>query len=517
MTKLIVKKSSHTYLLSGISGFLLALSFPKFSLGFLAWFALIPFLKALRNVESPQKAAKIGFWLGIVFFGVSIHWISWISGWALLTLIPYQAAFFALAGFLLFYERYLKSFVAKILYVCCVWVCVEFFRSEIPVLSFGWNLLGYSQSNYLSIIQMASLAGAYSVGAQIIKFNFLGLLFYEEFKNKNKQKAFIFAALALLIPLILWGLSSVLALQDSKLKREEIPQLKVGLIQGNIPQDVKWSPGAREQILQIYSKLTELSSLQNPDLIIWPEASFPGYFNIDYLSAEVFNLVRKVNTPLLLGILYFKDQEHLYNSAVLIKRNGELGDRYDKMRLVPFGEYVPFQPLLSWLQPVADGLGIGNFKPGDYPTLFRIQNGELPFGALICFEDIFPELATRMANRGARFLVVITNDAWFGPTGAPYQHLQASIFRAVENGIPVLRSANTGVSAFISSRGQVLDVAKGRTGKDIFETDQKTLDIPLTVHHTLYRRGGWLYPYVLSSMLILFLPVLFKRRKREAV
>lgn len=517
MTQLLKKKSPGVYFLSGLSGFLLALSFPKFSLGFLAWISLIPFLIAVREIKSPQKAAKAGFWMGIVFFGVSIHWIAWISGWALLTLIPYQATFFSLVGFLLFYERYIKSTILRILYACCVWVFVEFLRSEIPILSFGWNLLGYSQANYSPMIQIASVVGVYSVGAQIIKFNFLGLLAYEEFKSKNKRSAFMFVALAVLIPVVLWALSSVLTFQDRKIRKEEVPQLKIGLTQGNIPQDVKWSPEAREQILQIYSKLTELSSLENPDLIIWPEASFPGYFNIDYLSSEVFNLVRKTEIPLLLGILYFKDRENLYNSALLIGHNGEIRERYDKMKLVPFGEYVPFQPFLSWLQPVADGLGIGHFKPGNHPTLFHIQNEELAFGTLICFEDIFPEIATRMANDGARFLVVITNDAWFGPTGAPYQHLQASIFRAIENGVAVVRSSNTGISAFISSRGKVLDVVRGRTGKELFETGQKTLDIPLFVHHTLYRQGGWLYPYVLSLILILFLPVVFRRRKREAV
>jgi len=180
----------------------------------------------------------------------------------------------------------------------------------------------------------------------------------------------------------------------------------------------------------------------------------------------------------------------------LINREGEIQERYDKLYLVPFGEYVPLKPIFGFLEPLAYSLGISNFQPGTEMTQFSLENGNLPFSALICFEDIFPQLARAFVRRGARFLAVMTNDAWFGVTAAPYQHLQASILRAVENGVPIVRSANTGVSAFISNKGEVLDTVTDTKGKKIFATGHKTYPLPLDFSETIYGKGGWLFPYV---------------------
>jgi apolipoprotein N-acyltransferase len=292
---------------------------------------------------------------------------------------------------------------------------------------------------------------------------------------------------------------------------------RISVVQGNIPQAVKWEAMARSQIIEIYSKLTELAAFDEPSLIIWPEAAFPGYFNRDFDAQTIQELIRKIEIPVLVGAPSWEEgdsplrsqssataqQGKAYNSAFLVGPDGEVKQRYDKQNLVPFGEYVPMQWALGWLAPYAYSMGVSDFSAGHEQTVFNILNHEVSFSVLICFEDTFPELARQFVNGGAEFLAVITNDAWFGRSGAPAQHLQASIFRAIENGVPVVRAANTGISAFISNRGEVLDQIKDAKGESLFVTGHKTAALPVDVKPTLHNKAGWLFPYVASACFVI--------------
>jgi apolipoprotein N-acyltransferase len=290
--------------------------------------------------------------------------------------------------------------------------------------------------------------------------------------------------------------------------------LRVSVVQGNIPQSVKWELMAKEKILEIYEKLTQLAALEQPDLILWPEAAFPGYFNRDLQAERISRLAREIQTPLLIGGLEWESEKESYNSAYFLKKDGASSQRYDKLRLVPFGEYIPLKFIFGWLTPVANALGISDFSAGATPVVFRWAREDWPFGVLICFEDFFSDLARDLADRGAKFLVVITNDAWFGKTGAPFQHLQASIFRAIENGVPVVRAANTGVSAFVSLQGRVLATVKDARGEELFVMGQKTLDLPLLTNRTLFRRGGFLFPYFAIALFLIMSIWVIRRNKR---
>jgi apolipoprotein N-acyltransferase len=259
---------------------------------------------------------------------------------------------------------------------------------------------------------------------------------------------------------------------------------------------------AKEKILEIHEKLTRLAALEQTDLIIWPEAAFPGYFNRDLQAERISRLAKEIQTPLLLGGLEWESENESYNSAYFLKKDGASGQRYDKLRLVPFGEYIPLKSIFGGLKPIADALGISDFKAGTAPVIVRWAREDWPFGVLICFEDVFSDLARDLADRDAKFLVVITNDAWFGKTGAPFQHLQASIFRAIENGVSVVRAANTGISAFVSHQGRVLATVKGAKGEETFVMGQKTLDLPLVAERTLFRRGGHLFPYFATGLFL---------------
>lgn len=493
-------------LLCCLTGILLSVIYPLWGISQLAWFALIPLCLMIRQCDHPVQAARYTFLAGFIFFFLSLHWLIHVIlvGWIFVAL--FEAAFWWILGWAAWYVLKRKSILIRTFSFALCWMMIEVFRADIPVLSLGWNLLAYSQSGHSALIQFANLGGVYGLSFMMAWINALLAEIVWDFKfEKQKQTAKTLiiglAGSALLFGFV-WG-------YGQRSLKTEIPssgEIRVSLIQGNIPQSVKWEVMARDQIMEIYFKLTELAAYESPDLIVWPEASFPGYFNRDPDGRLVEDWIDQISVPTLIGAPYYVDHQTVHNSAYLVNASGDIQQRYDKINLVPFGEYVPFGNLLSLLKPLAESLGVSDFSPGRELTTFKLRDNLL-FSVLICFEDVFPNLVRRFARRDIQFLAVMTNDAWFGHTGAPYQHLQASVFRAVENGLPIVRSANTGVSAFIDARGRVLGKVKGRDGKEIFATGRKTMALPLERLNTLYLRGGWVFPYAGAILFVMILLV----------
>lgn len=478
------------YLYQIVSGLLLAWSFPSAGWGGLAWLALVPLLASLHHAQNRSQAMGFGLITGIVFFCFSIHWLTNVSfvGWLIVVLM--ESVFIMVFAWLAYIGiKSSNHAFFKVLWIALAWTITEFLRSEMPVFGFGWNLLAYSQSSYVPVIQVANIVGAYGLGFLIVSVN--ASIFYAWFGRKDRGEALGLLAMVVLIVAGIWGYGKTMLARPFEPKE----YLRVSVLQGNIPQSVKWELMAKEKILAIYEKLTQLAALEQTDLVIWPEAAFPGYFNRDLQAERISRLAQGIETPLLIGGLEWESEKESYNSAYFLNKDGTPGQRYDKLRLVPFGEYIPMEYFFGWLTPIANALGISDFNAGTEEVVFRWAREDWPFGVLICFEDVFTDLARHLADRDARFLVVITNDAWFGKTGAPFQHLQASIFRAAENGVAVVRAANTGVSAFISHQGRVLATVKDPRGDEIFVMGQKTLDLPLVAERTLFRRGGFLFPY----------------------
>ena len=498
------------YLYQIVSGLLLVLSFPSAGWGFLVWFALIPLLASVHHAQNRSQAIGFGLITGVIFYGGSMHWMSHVTtvGWLLLGLM--EAVYLSVFSLLVYFGmRSQKPVFFKVVWIALAWTIAEFLRSEMPVLGFGWNSLAYSQAPYVPLIQIVNVISAYGLGFLIVLVN--ACVLYAWFRRKEWKTVLSLVAVVVLVLGGLWGYGKM------TLAKPEEPKeyLRVSVVQGNIPQSVKWELMAKEKILEIYGKLTELAALEEPDLIIWPEAAFPGFFNRDLQAERISRLAQEVQTPLLVGGLHWESELVAYNSAYFLEKDGAVRQRYDKLRLVPFGEYMPFKFLLGWLVPVAESLGISNFSAGDHSVIFRWAREEWPFGVLICFEDVFTDLSRHLADRDAKFLVVITNDAWFGHSAAPFQHLQSSVFRAVENGVAVVRSANTGISAFISHRGRVLGTVKDARGGETFVMAQKTLDLPLVAEKTLYRRGGWMFPYFAMGIFVI-LSVFLLRKKSHA-
>jgi len=413
------------------------------------------------------------------------------------------------SGFAYVGIRSAKNIYLKVLWIALAWLVCEFLRAETPLFPLGWNLLAYSQASCVPIIQFANIFGSWGLSFLIALVN-AAVFFIWEKRRESKSVA----GLLLIIGAVFAGLLTYGNVLLSK-PLKPTPHVRLSVLQGNIPQSIKWMHQYRRRILDIHLELTRLAAEEKPDLIIWPESSFPGYFNTDHHSELVCALAKEIGIPLLVGGLYWVTEQEAYNSAYFIGNDGRPLQHYDKIKLVPFAEYTPLKFLLGGLKPVLRIVSAHDFTVGQKKVIFQWSKKEYPFAVLICFEDAFHDLARDFVDRGARFLVVITNDAWFGKTGEPYQHLQASIFRAVENGVPVVRAANTGVSGFISSRGELLASVKDAAGERTFIAGQKTYDLPVGCEKTFYRRWGYLFPYF--SMLIFAGLGLFLLRKREAL
>ncbi|MEI6158164.1 MAG: hypothetical protein WCP87_07350, partial [Atribacterota bacterium] len=260
------------YLYQIVSGILLALCYPSTGWGFLAWFALVPLLASLHHAQNHSQALGFGLITGIVFFVFSIHWLTYVStvGWLIMVVI--ESIFIMGFSWLAYLGiRSKKSVLFKVLWIALTWTVAEILRSEIPVFGFGWNLLAYSQSSYVPLIQFAKVLGSYGLGFLIVWVN--ASFLYAWFRRKDWRTALGLLSVVVLILAGLWGFGNVVLLKPVAPSE----YLRVSVVQGNIPQDKKWEPTFRREIVDKYETLTISTVKDSPDLIIWPETSVPGF------------------------------------------------------------------------------------------------------------------------------------------------------------------------------------------------------------------------------------------------
>ncbi len=501
--------------LAALTGLLLVLAFPKANLFFLAWPALILFWQLQVSSPNLKYSIYLSLIAGGVFFFLSLFWLNHIAfvGWVAVSL--FELSFWILLGYLCFEFKKIPNILIRSFLFATTWCVIEWLRSEIPVVGLGWNLLSYSQSQFLSLVQFSDIVGSYGVSFIMawITALFAEALMFE--KEKKYKKIFLLLFALLIFMGILWYGMMALEKKEAMMKQHEHEGVRITVIQGNIPQSIKWETIARDEIFDIYIKLSQLAHYDMPQMIVWPEAAFPNYFNRDANSDLILDWAKELEVSFLIGAPYYESQEIGYNSAFFINHKGNVEGRYDKTRLVPFGEYVPFAPFLNALKPLARSLGISDFSAGKTYPVFDLTPVDR-FGVLICFEDTFSDLSRKFANQGATFLTVITNDAWFKLSGASQQHLQASIFRALETGLPIVRAANTGISGFINIKGELESVVE-REGKRMEVSGYATHKILKSSNKTLFLRGGWLFPYVMALILALaaFTTLFIKRVEEE--
>ncbi len=480
-----------------LSAALLTLSYPPFNFSYMAWFGLIPLLVAVRG-ENKWQAFFTGYITGLLFFGVTLYWVGYVAIIGVVVLALYLALYFGAfaAGVEILSLQFSRPRMRFAVLVSALWVALEYLRAHMFT-GFGWALLGHTQWENLPLIQIADTTGAYGVSFLIV---FTNVLISSKIKKKIKGTKPESRYLALLvIVLIVTAVYGYYRL-DQKFDRTLNP-VKVSVIQGNIPQSEKWDEKFADSILNKYISLTKEAANDKPDLIIWPETSVPGFLETDQaLFDKVTALAKELNTYLLVGTQTERvpRKARYYNSAVLISSEGEVIKRYDKTHLVPFGEYVPLgDSVFSFVKAHYD-MG-EDYSAGKEYTIFEIpagKEGKAKFAVLICFEDVFPELAREFVKRYADFLVVITNDAWYMKSGAPYQHAQSSVFRAIENRINVIRCANTGYSCFIDQKGKIVNSVKSVSGERIFVTGYATSNVTPAKAISFYFKHGDLFAWI---------------------
>ncbi len=496
-----------------VSSFLLVLSFPKFDIGYLAWISLLPLLLAICG-QRPAAAFLFSLICGLFFFVGHFSWILPFPNFSFsqqAILFLYLGCYFGLFGLGFNFIASRRSFISAAWSAPFIWVSLEYIRSNLSFLALPWALLAHSQYRNPAFIQIASGAGTYGVSFLIVLVNcalagiFLSLFIPGAPAGKRNGK--ILASGAALLVAGVWFYGSWTISQPITGK-----PVKISLVQGNIDQSRKWERKYADSIMQTYAELTQEAAREGPSLIVWPETATPAALNADRsLRREVEKIAQTAGIPLLIGSSQHQKfaadggpQLRYANSAYLVPPDSTrtLNQRYDKIRLFPFGEFLPYQNTIPWAR-----LGVPSitgYVPGKEYKIFELPG--VHFGVTICWENAFPDLFRQFVKEGAQLMVNITNEAWFGKSAAPYQLVSISVFRAVENRVFVARCANTGISCTIDPYGRILDRVKDQNGKDIFVRGVLNARVVSLEASTLYTRVGDVLPWIslIFSGLFLF-------------
>jgi len=444
--------------LVALSALLLSASFPRLDQGYLAWICLVPLLLAVARAGTLGSAFAYGLLGGLLQWSLLLSWIPTVLiqyggmplplAWLLLALLAaLLAAYQAVACLVV---RYLmkRSRTGALLSFPFVWVSLELFRTYLILGGFPWLLLGYSQTRWLSLIQVSDITGVFGVSFVIAWVN--ASLAWLLVQRRPWHAALWPAAtgLVLVVGCATYG-RAVLA------EWSTVPALyRAALLQGNLdfdePADTlawKFDQGYR----QLASKIADGPA----DLIVLPESPAPLSFQFDArYRDDVESLASRATLGLVFSNVHYLQAggvTRYFNSAYFLEGDGNLAGRYDKIHLVPFGEYVPWRGLFFFAESITKD--VGSFSPGSQYTVPRM--GGRPLSALICFEAVFPQLARRFTQRDSQLIVNLTNDRWYGDSAAPYQHLEMARWRAVENRRYMLRAANSGISAIVEPTGRI--------------------------------------------------------------
>ncbi len=450
---------------------LLALSFPKFGHPAVAWIALAPLLVALaRHGPGPARSWRreplaLGLATGVFYFGGTLYWL--VDTMATYGDLSTPVAF-GVAGLLVAYLSLFTGLFAVVmgalvrgmgrralLLAPAVWVSTELARTYVWD-GFPWALLGSSQAPLLPVAQAASLVGVYGVSFLVVAGSVAAAYLVT---GRGVARTLVPAGILCgLVVIALWGR---VRLEANVLVREGVP-VTVGIAQGNFAQDVKWEASEAQTIVDRYLRMTREAAQRGASFVIWPESAVPFYFKQSVARSEpIREAARLDHVTLLVGGDEIEASPpgsggpavRLYNSAFLIRPDGEIGATYRKIHLVPFGEYVPLKRLLFFAEPLVRA--VSDFSPGTVPVLLPVDGH--PVSTAICYEVVYPELNRRFVLDGSELLTTITNDAWFGRSSAAYQHFEQASLRAIEEGRYLVRAANTGVSGVVDPYGRVLD------------------------------------------------------------
>jgi apolipoprotein N-acyltransferase len=554
------------YPLAVAAGFLLAAAFPKIGIAGLAWVAPALMLAAGLGARRGESF-RIGYAAGLAYYLLLLHWLLFIPvtgfpilGWIALSafLALYPATWLWLTVRLTGIRapgaedcevgaNWLMS-VADLsswtwarrafwaLSGAAIWVALEMMLARLFG-GFPWNLLGVSQYRILPLVQVASITGVSGLSF-LVAWTSISLLCAAVVIVHRPRLRGVWLG-EILLPFI--ALAAVFAFGMHQLKLAPLPtrHLTVTLVQPSIPQTLIWNPAKGNERFTELLRLSEQALTRPTDLLIWPEAAIPKLLRYDEETIRaITNLVITHRVWMIVGSDDAELSKHsrkpedadYFNSSFLISPEGRLIETYRKRNLVMFGEYIPlvrWLPFIKWFTPIQ-----GSFTPGDRAVPFEFTRwGERPrepqstpedgspgvsphqsvkTSVLICFEDTFPGLAREAAEPDTDFLVNLTNDGWFGESAAQWQHAVTALFRTVENGLPLVRCTNTGLTCWYDSTGRLREVLSDENGS-IYGAGFMTVKIPLlpaderrspTLYHQFGDCFGWLC-VGLSAILLL--------------
>lgn len=479
-----ISKNKSSFTASAASGIIFILIFPRFDLSILAWICLVPFLISIKN-----KNIKTAFWLGIVFGFIgyygSMFWINHIRKYNPLAVvgIPFIAVYFSV---------YIGTFAAlnnlieksnnrfTFLLSAAIWTSLDYIRS-LGTFGFPWNYLAHSQGNSIPLIQICDITGIFGVTFIIFIVNKFtaNAFFYYKTNTLKRIPLEIAITSGLLIFTFTYG--------TFRMKSDFIDSTKsieVALVQPRISQDIKLESYSSDKaeirtnlqqqieddLFRMMEDFQQKTGKSHGEILLYilPETAFTSdsFMTDAKLHERLFNFAKKGGADIFFGadkIVFLNRNGEIindesdyfgygvYNSAWLVSHaSGLQNDSYDKIHLLPFGEYLPYFDKIPYFQELI--VQIGSFRQGKYIKVFDI--GDFKFGGVICIESIYPNLVRQFVKTGAQFLTIITNDAWYDDTAGPYQHAQASIFRAIENRTWLIRCGNHGISGFVSPYGE---------------------------------------------------------------
>ncbi len=476
------------WIVAVLLGFVLALGQAPISLP-IGVFTTIPILGyCAYRANTKKQAFSIGWYTGLGYFGLSMLWLvepffvepekhAIFAPFALLAMSGGLALFWG--GAFAFSKQFNASLGRYIIGLAVAWAAAEYLRSVLFT-GFPWGLIGYTWIK-TPIAQWASVIGPF--GLTFITF-FGGLLLLS---LPSKRYAG-----PILTTVFFGALLATGAWHAPNPRGEQPTNIRVRLIQPNAPQHQKWQP---EWIRVFFRRGLELTSAPAPqpiDLVIWPETSVPFALENNAGDLKILSDAAGPNAHIIAGIRRFEGN-NLYNSMVHLDEKGGLVAVYDKSHLVPFGEYIPFSQYLSGLGLRGMAANLQGFSSGAGPEVISAY-GLPSYLAMICYEAIFPSFTHTDTNR-PEFLMHITNDAWFGDTIGPYQHLVQVQFRAIEQGLPATRAANTGISAMIDPYGRIIDNLK------LNEAGYLDANLPMPLDATIYARFGNL-PFLIWMIIL---------------
>jgi apolipoprotein N-acyltransferase len=543
------------------TGILLATAFPPFKGSEAVWTALAPLLLVARYSDR-KTSFKWGYIGGLVFWLIDMSWLlslaktstTWplaVFGWLALSayLALYFGAFAMAVSFVwksgcaedgVQHDQNPRSRISKpesivagpdnllrnlalMFVIPLIWVGFEYLRSTLFT-GLAWNALGVSQYRNLAVIQIAEWGGVYAVSAIIVLMNVAMAVTFIRFINiyrhgRPSRRLSIELMTGLVICAACWIYGYRIA---SRIYGEDNrgTEVKIAAVQPCIPQLKKWDADAINDIYETLLNQTEpVMRVPGLQMIVWPETSVPGPVLSDADTGDFVRSVVRNGTPLLVGSMEVDDTEateKLYNSSFLFSPDGMVKGRYRKQHLVPFGEYIPFDKTIRFIGNL-EMLGF-SCSEGTTGTVFRLDDSKTMFSVLICFEDTIASLAAESVRNGARLLINQTNDAWFDGTAGALQHMSQCVFRCVENRVPAVRCANSGVTCFIDKAGGV-DMLKNEKGEMSFPGFQlgsvfvRGADMPLTFY-TRYGDLPFAVPCAVLAVMVFVLAIVSDKREK---